>query len=222
MLEMISSGKHGPRTGAGEPYPARRLHLVREGAGDDNQREPTRSEHDPPSGDAEGGRAKAIRWARQMLEPGAAVVLDTETTDLDGVVIEIAVIDAATGATLLNTLADPAGEQTSPEAYATHGIGTASLAGAPPWAEVLTRLLEVTAGRQILAYKADFDMAAVVRTSTRHHLSPGHLADPARWECIMKRRSEWARSSWLPLGGSHRALGDCRDARQVVQAITAS
>ncbi|MCL2586088.1 MAG: hypothetical protein FWE35_26945, partial [Streptosporangiales bacterium] len=41
-----------------------------------------------------------IRTARACLEPGAAVILDTETTDLGGVAVEVAVIDAATGATL--------------------------------------------------------------------------------------------------------------------------
>ncbi|MET9343218.1 hypothetical protein [Nonomuraea sp. NPDC003804] len=42
-----------------------------------------------------------IRRACADLEFGAAVVLDTETTGLDGVGIELAVIDAATGHVLL-------------------------------------------------------------------------------------------------------------------------
>ena len=33
----------------------------------------------------------------QLLEPGIGVILDTETTDLDGRIIEISIIDAATG-----------------------------------------------------------------------------------------------------------------------------
>lgn len=36
----------------------------------------------------------ATRFARAMLEPNTAVILDTETTDLFGAVIEVAVIDA--------------------------------------------------------------------------------------------------------------------------------
>ena len=42
-----------------------------------------------------------------MREPGAAVILDTETTDLDGYVVEIAVVDAATGDVLLDTFGQP-------------------------------------------------------------------------------------------------------------------
>jgi hypothetical protein len=49
----------------------------------------------------------ALRWARAMRLPGAAVILDTETTDLEGYVVEIAVLDAATGDVLLDTLVNP-------------------------------------------------------------------------------------------------------------------
>ncbi|MGA4800511.1 hypothetical protein [Streptomyces lavendulocolor] len=46
---------------------------------------------------------RITRRARQLLEPGAAVVLDTETTDLYGQTIELAVVDAATGKVLQDT-----------------------------------------------------------------------------------------------------------------------
>lgn len=38
----------------------------------------------------------------QLLAPGVGVILDTETTDLDGRIIEISIIDAATGAVLMD------------------------------------------------------------------------------------------------------------------------
>jgi hypothetical protein len=38
----------------------------------------------------------------------------------------------------------------------------------------------------------------------------------------MGRRSAWAlRYRWLPLGGSHRALGDCQTAYELLCAMTA-
>ena len=163
----------------------------------------------------------AIRWARSMLAPGAAVILDTETTDLDGVVIEISAIDAATGATLLDTLVDPGGEPISPGAYAVHGISAVDLAGAPAWREVLPELLRVTRGRHVLAYNADFDSDRIAQTTRRDGLDPGHLADPGRWGCVMNRRSDWARvRRWLPLGGAHRSLGDAHAAREVLLAMS--
>lgn len=42
-----------------------------------------------------------------MLQPDTAVIVDTETTDLGGVVIEIACIDAYDGRVLLDTLVNP-------------------------------------------------------------------------------------------------------------------
>ena len=95
----------------------------------------------------------AIRWARAMRVPGAAVILDTETTDLDGYVVEVAVVDAGTGETLLDSLVNP-GCPIQDEARWVHGISDADVADAPHWAEVLPMLLAVTEGRTILAYNA--------------------------------------------------------------------
>ena len=95
----------------------------------------------------------ALRWARAMRLPGAAVILDTETTDLDGYVVEVAVLDAATGDVLLDTLVNP-GCPVQPAARWVHGIGDDQLASSPPLAEVWPRLLEATAGRTVLAYNA--------------------------------------------------------------------
>jgi hypothetical protein len=146
----------------------------------------------------------AIRWARAMREPGAAVILDTETTDLDGYVVEVAVVDAATGATLLDTLVNP-GCPIQPGAKAVHGISDSDVAGAPPWAEVLPQLLEVTRDRTVLAYNAAFDAGVIAQHTRRDRLGPGHLEEDGRWACLMGRRSAWAlRYRWLPLGGSHR------------------
>ena len=53
-------------------------------------------------------RAEAVEWARKVLADPHAVVLDTETTDLDGEVIEIAVLTMA-GQTLYESLVQPKG-----------------------------------------------------------------------------------------------------------------
>jgi DNA polymerase III epsilon subunit-like protein len=163
----------------------------------------------------------AIRWARAMREPGTAVILDTETTDLDGYVAEIAVVNAATGETLLDTLVNP-GCPIEDGARWVHGISDADVAGAPPWAEVLPRLLAVTADRTILAYNAAFDAGIIAGHTARDGLDPGHLDDDGRWACLMGRRSDWQlRWRRLPLGGGHRALGDCQTAYELLCAMTA-
>jgi hypothetical protein len=163
---------------------------------------------------------RTIRWARAMLEPGAAVILDTETTDLPGPICELAVIDT-TGEVLLDTLVDP-GQAIAPDATWVHGITDADVSGAPSWTEVLPRLLDATRGRKILAYNADFDRQVVLADTSRLGLEPGHLADGDRWSCLMHARGlrerAWGR---LALYGPHRALGDCRAALEVLLGIAA-
>jgi DNA polymerase III epsilon subunit-like protein len=169
----------------------------------------------------EGGAA--VRWARAMLEPGAAVILDTETTDLPGAICEIAVLDAATGKVLLDTLVQP-GEPVTQGAYWVHGISDADLVDAPTWQQVLPSLLQVIGRRrQILAYNADYDLGVVRAACVRYGLDPGQLTARRRWSCLMDRRSDWARRRrWLPLDGGHRALPDTHAALELLRVMASS
>ncbi|MFF7250456.1 hypothetical protein ACFZBU_42070 [Embleya sp. NPDC008237] len=56
-----------------------------------------------------GPLGQTMHWAQEMLRPGRAIVIDTETTGLhtSARIVEIAVLDANSGAPLLNTLVDP-------------------------------------------------------------------------------------------------------------------
>ena len=156
-----------------------------------------------------------------MLAPGAAVILDTETTDLPGAICDIAVVDAATGAVLLDSLVDPRAPITLGASWV-HGLTDAEVAGASCWPEVLPQLLEVTRGRQILAYNAEFDAGVIRADCHRYGLDPGHLGDADRWGCLMTRRSDWARRRrWLPLEGGHRALADAHAALDVLRTLAA-
>lgn len=163
----------------------------------------------------------AVRWARAMRQAGAAVILDTETTGLAGYIVEIAVLDAATGKVLLDSLVNP-GCPVEPGARWVHGITDDQLAGAPALAEVWPRLLAVTRGRVVLAYNAQFDHDTVARHARRDGLDPAHLGDAANWSCLMNRRSSWLmRRRWVPLGGGHRARGDCQVAFDLLAGMTA-
>ncbi len=92
--------------------------------------------------------------------PRPAAVLDVESTNLDGSIIEICVLDAATGNPLLDTLVDPGDVPMHPDAYAVHGIALADLIGAPGWSTVHQALIAVTTGRVTLSYHSEFDRGA--------------------------------------------------------------
>lgn len=94
------------------------------------------------------------QWARDMLMPGRSIIVDTETSDLGGSILEVAAIDAASGVVLLETLVDPGDVPIHPDAAAVHGLSADQLAGAPAWPLVFPVLATVTAGRVVLAYNA--------------------------------------------------------------------
>jgi DNA polymerase III epsilon subunit-like protein len=165
---------------------------------------------------------EVIRQARACLEPGAAVICDFETTDLGGVGIELAVIDAAAGAVLLNTLISPDGVRVEDGARAVHGITDDELADAPRWRDVFPAFLAAVEGKMILAYNAQFDSSTVAITHEHAGLPAGQLPPRRQWWCLMEALSAWRRvGRWSPLGGSHRALGDAQAARQVLLQLTA-
>ncbi|MGW3414610.1 3'-5' exonuclease [Streptomyces sp. NPDC000888] len=161
------------------------------------------------------------REARDLLEPGRAVVLDTETTDLYGRTVEIAVIDAATGKKLMDTLVNPGDAEISDGARWVHGITDEMVADKRPFEKVLPRLRKVTKGRVVLAYNAEFDRSVVLRDIERAGKKPMHLEPWDSWYCLMQAYADWVGSHrWLRLGGSHRAAGDCESARQVLIEIS--
>ncbi|WP_280381413.1 3'-5' exonuclease [Nocardia wallacei] len=165
----------------------------------------------------------AIRFARAQLEPGATVILDTETTDLYGAICEIAVIDASTGATLLDTLVNPH-TPIQPTAAAIHGLTDAEVTapGVPDWPAVYRRLLRVTRGRRILAYNADYDHTVISQDCARCGITRTRLTDWSRWDDVMMPRSYHARARrWLPNGGGHRALADVQTTREHLLRMTA-
>lgn len=167
-----------------------------------------------------GSNAGAVlQWARDMLVPGRSVVLDTETHDLPGRVCDLAVADAASGDVLLDTLVHP-GVPISAQAQAVHGISDDMVDSAPTFDQVLPRLLEVVAGRTVLAYNAGYDQEVICDHAVAVGADPGRLACESTWGCIMINWAGYQRQSrWSKLGGTHRALGDALAARQVLLAM---
>ncbi|MET7713699.1 3'-5' exonuclease [Streptomyces sp. NPDC005407] len=168
------------------------------------------------------------RWAREALEDPQVVILDTETTGLDGDarVVDIAVVDVS-GTVLLDTLVNP-GEPIPPDATDIHGITDAMVQGAPSFASILSKLTQALTGRRCLIYNAPYDTARLRHELTQHYQTAGHSQpeqsaaawmQAMRFEDAMVPYSDWygdwsdywGNYAWQPLyGGGHRALSDCR------------
>lgn len=178
--------------------------------------------------------AEASATARGWLEANP-LILDTETTGLDdqAEVIEISVIDAR-GQVLLDTLVRPSGPIPA-EASAIHGITDADVATAPTWAEIHQRLVELVAGRLVIAYGADFDVRLIEQTAARHGLEWQRPETGCAMRLYAQFNGEWSnrRNTWrwlklgiaaeacgIDAGGSHRALADCRMALGVIRAMS--
>lgn len=161
-------------------------------------------------------RWRVRRWARRMIAQGA-VVLDTETTDLFGRVVEIAVV-TADGEILLDSLVDPQ-EPISAAATAVHGLSDADVAGAPPFARLAGQLHAVLAGRPVLAYNAPYDEAVVRAELQRLSAPAAALLGQRPWGCLMRARAAYDQDAWVRLDGSHRAAGDAAAAARVLREL---
>ncbi|HEU4325296.1 MAG TPA: 3'-5' exonuclease [Roseiflexaceae bacterium] len=194
-------------------------------------------------------RTAAIeRAARAMADP-EAVILDTETTGLDGYLVEIAVVSMA-GEVLFSTRVDPECP-IEPEAAKLHGITEVGLTGAPAFAQIADGLTALLAERTIWIYNKEFDASVLEREIARLALAKaqaGLLAEDlaaarrfadrcgrrwrrqSRWRCAMRLYSEFV-GDWSPYhgsyryqplpGGDHSAAGDALATLAVLRRMVA-
>lgn len=175
--------------------------------------------------------ARAAAWLASN-----ALILDTETTGLDGdaEVIELAVIDC-TGQALIDTLVRPC-RPIPGEASAIHGITDQMVAAAPGWADVRGQLLDLLAsGRHLVIYNASYDLRLIRQSDALHGLETPALAAHCamltyaeHWGDIDERRGGYR---WQRLGNAaaqqgveiqgtaHRALADCLTTLGILRAM---
>lgn len=172
-------------------------------------------------------RQRAIAWAREMLENREAIaILDTETTGLAGEVIEIAIIDGL-GNPVLDTLIRPSRDfEIHEEAMAIHGITPDMVENAPTLGEIWGEVEKAIAGKTLIIYNAAFDVAQL-EFSLHEKLDFGAVCLLKDAVCLMKQSApyfgEWSERHksyrWQPLGGNHRAMGDCIAALELLEEM---
>lgn len=167
----------------------------------------------------------ASAWAREMLAlpPGQVLILDTETCDLYGEIIELAIIDSA-GTELYNRRFNPLTPIRS-GAYAVHGISREMLAHEHNFAFEYPAIRAILdAANVVLIYNAPFDLGCLATTYNLHAVEDFNASLHA--VCLMRRYAEWygeyqrGRLKWQKLaGGDHSALGDARAALALLRRM---
>jgi DNA polymerase III epsilon subunit-like protein len=176
--------------------------------------------------DYQSDQDRARAWAAKMLAMPELLILDTETSGLhdSAEIVQIAIMHAATGHVLLDTLIKP----TRPiprDASAIHGITDAMVADMPTFAEVAPQLRELLYGQTVVIYNADFDCRMLKQSASAagvvHELG-------AFFEDAMEPYSAWygdwsqyhGSYRWKPLpDGDHSALGDCKACLDVLKRM---
>ncbi len=151
-----------------------------------------------------------------MLRARNGVLLDTETTGLDGTaeVVEIAVLSPR-GEVHFDSLIRPVGTIPTPST-AIHHLDDAAVAHAPTWGELYPQIAGLLHRRFVVVYNAAYDRRILEQSCARARVPS---LRPAGWHYAMR---EYARFTgvwnaakndyrWHKLqGGDHTALGDCR------------
>lgn len=102
---------------------------------------------------------ETILWARQLMQRDDWLVLDTETTDLHGNLLEIGVI-RPDGSVAFESLINPP-SPIAPEAQHIHGISRDMVWNAPTFAEMELALRQLLHGKTVVVYNAEYDSAVL-------------------------------------------------------------
>lgn len=180
-------------------------------------------------------RQAAAQQAAAWLADPDALILDTETTGLDGgaKIVQISVIDTR-GNVLLDALVRPAGA-IAPDAANIHGITAEAVRLAAPLPAFMKLLYALLGGRTVIVYNAAYDTRLLRQSIKARGLDDyddwtGDLdaAFGCRFVCAMHAYSRWV-GEWNPRfksyrwqklpGGDHTALGDCRATLAVLRQM---
>lgn len=176
-----------------------------------------------------------IEWCAEVTTSDKYIILDTETTGLQGQVIELAIIDAQG-----NIIYDGLFKSTcaiEPGAQEQHHISEAMLSGSPYFYEEWPEIYRRIQGKSIITYGAPFDRGRILATILDHHMlgnleeSDIELMQKLEFYCLMeeyRRYGRFPRWQKLKLACSqqnikfvqeHRALSDALATLQVIRAM---
>ncbi|MGB1286093.1 MAG: exonuclease domain-containing protein [Aggregatilineales bacterium] len=167
-------------------------------------------------------RQKATAWATELLAAGEFVILDTETADLHGEIIEIGITDAA-GNILLEQRIKPLGK-IAPGAQRVHGIALDDLQDMPTFPEIYPQIRDLIASKTVIIYNAAYDVSCLKNDCKLHQLDVLDYSPACAMEKYAAWYGDWSNYwnsyRWQPLNGTHGAIGDCRATLERLNEMT--
>jgi DNA polymerase III subunit epsilon len=176
-------------------------------------------------------RVASQEWARSLLAGDDWLIIDTETTGLDGAaeIVQIGLL-APDGEVVLETLVRPT-TRIPWQATAIHGITDDHCADAPSYGDLHLHVLALIGRRRLVCYNADYDRRLLRQTAALH----GCRVPSERtlvWECAMRQYARYV-GQWnasrgdyrfqrlppIPGQASHSAIADCRATLALLQRM---
>ena len=198
---------------------------------DENGRERKRSKCDDCVNDArlkkfEDDADGAYLEAVELVSNGGLLILDTETTGLDGdaEICEIAIINLRKEVVFTSLI--KTSKPLSDEVIAIHGITNEMLADAPTWQQVYDHVKVVLDGQTVAIYNSDYDKRVIKQTCGIYGLAMLDFDAPCVMAMFAKYYGDWNDNrksyKWQKLSkaanlfnsehtnDAHRAAADCR------------
>lgn len=168
---------------------------------------------------------EAVIWAQQVLSRDDVLILDTETTDLDGEIIELAIINLE-GEPVYNGRFNPL-TPVSDGARAVHGITDEMLADEPRFADCkMDVFVPLLSAGLVLIYNRVFDLARLRQTCKLHGVDMPTFQSDCLMEWYAQFINDWSdyhqSYRWQPLSGGHSALSDCLASLEVLKEMATS
>jgi DNA polymerase-3 subunit epsilon len=179
-----------------------------------------------------------LETLRKVVAAGEFVVLDTETTSLNGEIVQIGILDNSSRI-ILNRLIRPSVE-IGPEAEAIHGISNSLVANEPTFADLLDLIRPALSVAPVLSYNAVFDRKMLHHSAEAWGLEKIDWKTIQPWVCVMEAFAEWygewndyrqsyrwqsltkaASSAGIAIAGHHGAIDDCRITLGVIHFLCA-
>lgn len=165
-------------------------------------------------------RNAGMEWAQRMLAHPHAVIIDTETTGLDGKAqaVQLAIV-GIDGQTRYNSLLRPS-VLIPDKIIELHGITNEHVQNAPTLLAEIGKVRPILEAGPVIIYNARFDIR-ILKQSLKAYGLPAAWVSTLDVHCAMLEYSAYRDSQkWLRLdGGNHEAVADCLATLDVIRRM---